>query len=36
MHYSSYECEVEGDKLGIEKNGVSAEGDQGPEEWSVS
>jgi hypothetical protein len=31
MHYKSYEYELEGDKLGIEKNGASSEGDQGPE-----
>jgi len=30
MHYRSYEYEV-GDKLRIEKNGTSSEGDQGPE-----
>jgi len=30
MHYRFYEYEVEGDKLGIEKNGASTEGDQGP------
>jgi hypothetical protein len=31
MHCRSYEYEVKGDKLGIEKNGASSEGDQGPE-----
>jgi hypothetical protein len=31
MNYRSYEYKVEGDKLGIEKNGTSSEGDQGPE-----
>jgi hypothetical protein len=31
MYYRSYEYEVEGDKLGIEKNGASSEGDHGPE-----
>jgi len=31
MYYRSYIYELEGDKLGIEKNGASSAGDQGPE-----
>jgi hypothetical protein len=31
MHYISYEYEVKGEELGIENNGASSGGDQGPE-----